>query len=184
MAVAEYMEYAEERARWWSAKHPSLRDDIMATAMLALVQAFNRRIPQYPKAFLSKCIENAVIDLLEANYLIRIPRSEIARRKAQKETLDTLPRAVVIGDEELWDLRKDREFPTWMRMQAEDVGILLELTEREQRILKLRMQGYTNAEVGLEFGISEAAVRKAIGLVKGRYLTLIHNHRGILKPNE
>lgn len=184
MAIAKYLDYAKERGHWWAAKHPSLRDDIMAVAMLALVQAFDRRIPDHPKAFISKCIENAVVDLLEENYLIRVPRSEIARRKKEKESLDTLPRAVFVGDEELWDLRRDRAFPIWMRMQANDVGILLVLTERECRILSLRMKGYTNDEVGLEFGISEAAVRKAINLIKGRYLTLIHTYKGILKPHE
>lgn len=184
MAIAKYLDYAKERGHWWAAKHPSLRDDIMAAAMLALVQAFNSRIPDYPKAFISKCIENAVVDLLEANYLIKVPRSEIARRKSMKESLDSLPRAIIVGDEELWDLRRDREFPAWMKIQADDVGILLGLTERECRILSLRMKSYTNAEVGLEFGISEAAVRKAINLVKGRYLTLIHTHKGILRPYE
>jgi RNA polymerase sigma factor (sigma-70 family) len=178
------MEYAKKRASWWAAKHPNLRDDITAAALLALVQAFERRIPESPKAYVSKCIENAVIDLLEANYLIKVPRSEIARRKASKESLDTLPRAVFLDDEELWDLRRDRRYPHWMTLQVEDVGILLKLTEQEQRILNLRADGYTNVEVGLEFSISEAAVRAKINQIKGRYLTLIHTTRGILKPHE
>ena len=125
MAIAEHLEYAKERGRWWGAKHPSLRDDIMAVALLTLVEAFSQRVPEYPKAFLSKCIENAVVDLLEANYLIRIPRSEITRRKNMKETLDTLPRVVFLDYAELWELLRDQRFPHWMEMQVEDIGILL-----------------------------------------------------------
>jgi len=182
MAIAEHIEYAKERARWWASKHPYLRDDIMAVALLTLVEAFDRRIPDDPKAFISRCIENAVVDLLEGNYTIKVPRSEIARRQEAKETLETLPRAVRLNDEELWNIRKDTAYPTWMAMQVDDVGKLLELTPRERRILLLRQDGYTNEEIGIEFSISEAAIRKAVALIRGRYLTLLQTHKGILKP--
>lgn len=184
MAVAEYIEYAKERARWWSKNHPHLRDEITATAMFALVQAFERRIPEYPKAYVSMCIQNAVVDMLENNYIIKIPRSEIRRRKEKGESLDTLPRAKLIDDGEIRDLQRARIFPTWMKLQVKDIYTLLGLSDREKRILELRIEGYTNEEVGLEFSISEAAIRKAIGLIRGRYLTLLQTTRGLLKPNE
>jgi len=184
MAIAEYMEYAKERGRWWVAKYPSLRDDIIATALLALVQALDTTIPLYPKAFISKCIDNAMVTLLENNYIIHVPRSEIQRRKMAKESLDNLPRAMTVEDEELWDLRRSQEPPPWTIIQLEDIAKLLELTERERRILTLRIQGYSNSEIGTEYGITKQAIQKTLQLVKGRYLTLLQTHWGLLQPHE
>jgi RNA polymerase sigma factor (sigma-70 family) len=167
--IAEYLEYAKERGRWWAAKHPLLRDDIMAISVLALVQALTKRVPKTPKAYISKCIQNAVIDLVTANEIIPVPRSEIRRRGEEGAAL---PHVVHIDEGIDWD---------W---QAKDVCQLLELTTREQRVIQLKIDGYTNEEAGLEFGISERAIRKILNKVKGRYLNLLHKYKGLLKPDE
>lgn len=181
MAIVDYMEYAKSRARWWASKHPYLREDIMATAMLALVKAFDQRVPQTPKAFVSAAVNNAVKDLLTRNSIIYVPWDEIKRRKEAKESLATLPSAHCDG--ECRDTPDNHSPPTWMEMQADDVASLLELTDREHRILELKIDGYTNAEIGLEFDITEGSVRHALGKIQGRYLTLLHNHKGLLKPH-
>jgi RNA polymerase sigma factor (sigma-70 family) len=179
--IAEYLEYAKERGRWWAAKHPLLRDDIMAISVLALVQALTKRVPKTPKAYISKCIQNAVIDLVTANEIIPVPRSEIRRRGEEGAAL---PHVVHIDEGIDWDWQPSREPPAWKVLQAKDVCQLLELTTREQRVIQLKIDGYTNEEAGLEFGISERAIRKILNKVKGRYLNLLHKYKGLLKPDE
>jgi len=152
-AIAEYLPYAKKRGYWWAHRYPFLKEDILATAMLTLVQVFEGcPSPQYPKALLSKAIGNAVIDLLRNNNLIHVPKAEIARRLKAEEPLI---RILHLEDD---PIRKTE--PIWMGLQVED--LLRRLTERERSILDLKIQGFSYVEISAQTGIDKSYVRRII----------------------
>ena len=197
MSVAEYMEYALERGRWWAAKHPHLWDDILATAMLALVKAFDHCQPKYPKGYVSGCVDRGVIDLLYAQALIQIPKSEIARRKALKLGFEDLPRAFLAEDTmdgdstfypeyELWDIgKRSPQIPAWLIAHMNDVLKLLELSDYEYEIVRLRMLGHTLDGISGLLGKSKATLSEHLTNLQGRYMRISANpKRRIRRPRE
>lgn len=184
MVVASYLPYAMDRARFWWHKYPHLREDIEATAMLATVEGINASgCPSADaaiKRFLWSCINNAIKDLLEKNYIIRIPQEEIVRRRKAGLSLNDLPRAMLMDHEDLWEMRRSREAPTWVYLHVADVRELLNLSERETIIVDLRIQGYTLEEIGDRLGCTKVAVHLVLKKLQGRYLTLIRSHPSVL----
>lgn len=199
MTVADYIEYAEERGHWWSKKYPHLRDDILATALLALVKAFASGVrKKNPKGYISGCIDNEIRDFLAHNYLIYIPKQEIKRRKKAKESLDDLPRAFLIGDlrgtlltrklvyddYKLWDLGvKIPDHPVWKRLHAEDVLSLLELSNFERELVRMRMEDRSLAEISILLDRPKTALHEALEKIRIRYRRIAYKRRsGILRP--
>jgi len=187
MAIAKYLSYAKERARWWAYRHPLLRDDIMATAMFSLVRGLDRVIPEHPQGFISACIDNDIKKLLAANYLIQIPHNEISRLKAEGLGFESLPRAYsydIKRDIRLLDTRVSKEAPSWVLIFVEEIKNLLQLDEREKKILRLKSDGYSNSEIGSMFDVTKQAIQLILRGIKGRYLTLIQKHPELLRPGE
>jgi len=179
--IESYLPYVKERARYWGYRYPFLRDDILSVAMLVLVEICDKKT-DFNKAYLSLRIESRINDLLAESNLIRIPRSERQKRKAENKGLDDLPKAVLLGDDSFYDMRPCSEPPTWLMLHIQDVGIILELTEREQHIIKLKVEGHTNEEIGEVFGITEVAIRKILKKLQGRYLVATRKYPGMLRP--
>lgn len=167
------------------AKFPQLRDDILATALFTLVEIFDRKIPRHPKGYLSAAIDNAVRRLIRENDLIRIPESELRRRKSSEEGLESLPRAYTVDERELWDLRYSREHPTWMHMHLDDVKKLLHLTGFEYELIRLRTEGYSLSEISKILDRSKSTLHEVLENLRDRYKRLASSGRkSMLRPNE
>ena len=163
-AVAMYSEYAKERGRWWSSKYPDLHQDIIATALFALCKACKKLPENNHKGYISRVITNEIVDMLERQYLIRIPRDEIKRRKDAGETLDTLPRAnpteqlhVPIA-------------PTAYRVAVyNEILDRLNLTNEERCIIEKRLAGHTNVEIAEMLKTTERTIKRRVAEIRRRY---------------
>jgi len=182
-AVAEYMPYAKDRARWWATKHPALWDDIHAAAYLALVKALNARdTGPGIKGFISKCIDNEITSLLRGNDLIKIPTREIQRRKKGDLGFDDFPKVILVDDQELHGLRRSNRHPAWVAIYIKDVFRLLELTDHEREILILKSDGYSLSEIGEKLSRAKSSLSETLGNIRGRYIRLLRTHHELLQP--
>ncbi|KKN35652.1 hypothetical protein LCGC14_0781490 [marine sediment metagenome] len=206
VAVAKYLEYAKERGRWWAAKHPLHRDDILATAIYALVKVFERpKYLQYPKGLISRAVDNQIVEFLRNNYLIKIPHSEIKRRKEAEESFETLPRAFLAGDiktaqfegkdyysfhwhkdYDLWDLGLQASTePSWKKMHAEDILLLLHLSPFEDKLIALRIQGFSFSEISTRLNKAKSTLHAVLENLRNRYLIISADpNRNIRRPDE
>ncbi len=186
VAVAKYLEYAKERGRWWAAKHPLYRDDILATAIYALVKVLDSpRHLQYPKGLISRAVDTQIIEFLRNNYLIKIPHSEIKRRKEAEESFETLPYARYVENKELYNLRVSNAHPTWKKMHAEDILLLLHLSPFEDKLIALRIQGFSFSEISTRLNKAKSTLHAVLENLRNRYLTISADpNRNIRRPDE
>lgn len=178
--ILQYLGYAKTQAKHWETIYPNLRVEMMSLAYLGLVKALNMRIPENPKGYIARVIENVIVDYMGYRQIIRMSVEEYTKRIKNDEEIPTvwffedIPGYI--------DLRITKDPPVWKVMQAKDVCKLLNLTKREHRIIELKLENYTNDEIGLEFNLDEREIRRILGVLKGRYLSLLHHHRGLLRP--
>ena len=179
------MEYARARGSWWARKHPNLADDILATAFLALVKALTAKSDGINmKGFISRCIDNEVTSLLRENDIIKIPKSEIQRRKAADLGYDDLPKARMVEDIETLQRERSRQPPTWVTMHVDDVYRLLELSEYEEEILRAKVHGYSLSEIGDRLCKAKSTLSETLSNIRGRYERLMRTHPELLRPND
>lgn len=162
--MEQYIYYAKERGYWWANQYPYLYDDILAIALLALVECMTNpaELIRTPKGYISRCVDNAIITFL---------------RKIGK-----LPTVRLIDEDGDEDRRRPRQFPPWRRMQADEVRELLKLSEYELRILVLREHGHTLEEIGQQIGRRKSSICDALNGIGARYIQLRQQHPTILRP--
>jgi RNA polymerase sigma factor (sigma-70 family) len=74
---------------------------------------------------------------------------------------------VIIETEAEWDRPHENGHGS-----EDDLMSLLKLTEREKRILEMRMEGYTTREIGKEVGLSHVSVSNILADLKQRCIRL------------
>ena len=163
LLVEQYISYAKERGYWWANQYPYLYDDILATALLALVKGLTTiPEPEHVKGFISKCVDNEILSLL---------------RKVAK-----IPNMRIVSEDDDEDRYRPRQYPPWRKMQADEVIELLQLNDYEMQILVLRNHGYTLEEIGQHLGRVKSSISEILSNIKGRYRLLRHQHPTILRP--
>lgn len=181
--IEKFLPYAKSQAKYWSYRYPFIREDVYSVALLALVEVANRTL-NFNKSHLASAIKNKVTDLIGANNLIHIPRTELDKRKKENQPTDDLPKARLLGDESFFDLRVSKDPPTWMQIHLKDVAKILELDKRESKIIEMKIEGYTNEEIGEHFDIHESMIRKILKKLQGRYLVATRDYPGIMRPRD
>lgn len=173
----EHMNYARGCAKHWMIRHPMLEQEIMSVTMLQLVKVEQKQ-PLHFKGYLSAAVRNAVAELINRNNLIYIPDQEFRRRREAKLSTDDLPKVRLV-DEELYNIPRQQP-PPWMPIYITELRALLELSGYEERLLDLRLEGYSLSEISERLKKSKSTLHETLQNIRGRYLRLRHTHRGIL----
>lgn len=148
-AIIKYQKFAEKVARRWWRKKPYMRDDMQATALYALVKAFDHRIPPTDiecRKYLTVCIGNAIKDFLQNDHLIRVPR-------------DAENIFVALGDYP----------PSLIAHRVEIKEFLDTLTAQDRQILQHVADGHTQSQTAALMGISQGYVCKRLEKIRRRY---------------
>ena len=149
-AIEEYYQFALRIARRFGRD-----DEFQSIAAFALVRAFEHTIPPNDnerKAYITTCVRNAILDYL---------------RK---------PKLVLDGEGILDQLVRTRTKCADGVNYAELLA-RLQLTDREQSVVDLMIQGYTQQQIAHQVGLAQGTVAKTLQGVADRYARIIQQDR-------
>jgi RNA polymerase sigma factor (sigma-70 family) len=174
---------ATKVAKTFTYKYPNDVDDIHSQALLGLVQAV-KWIPHrtYNDSFEGyawrTCVRH-VKDYLERNHVVRVPYYAFLQHTRKHGGVEGLPQTFSIHRPNKNDYDNDTGHaanpfdPADVKQYAEfeftDLCTILRLTDRERRIIDLRVKKFTLAEIGKKIGISLQMVFKIICDLRERY---------------
>jgi RNA polymerase sigma factor (sigma-70 family) len=190
--VDAYIPEAMRSASWYVRRAPGKIDDIFGAGLEGLVVGCTRACNGHLKddnilKYIKSIVRWAVQDFLRKDFLIPIPVAEFRKRvkamekdrvymnKENKPGADVKTHtngilegvAIIVSFE---NLKENTAFdlPTHDKQlnAVEDLFTKLELTERESRIVSLRMDDYTLQEIGDKVDLSKMRIKQILDDVK------------------
>ena len=155
----EYVDFARQVARRWCRVKYNIRDDLEAVALLAMVKAFKRRVPETHierKKFLTTCINNAIRDFLIKDKLMPIPRAVI----------DQHNQYVVLDPERILHQHAKTRAHQEDALRLEE--LLADYTPLEREVILLRIDKYKQVEIAEKLGISCSEVCKILKRIRSK----------------
>lgn len=143
-------------ANWYANKQPNLRDDLIASAYLALCKVFirkNRNFNDYIHLYnyMMMCIRSALSRYLELSPLIPVPRKK-------KRDGYPIPTIKTITRDEFDILAPESQEMPEIKIHFKD--------EKDQQIADLLIQNCTYDEIGAKIGMTRPSVWERINRMR------------------
>lgn len=168
-----HKDYIRRIAYNFSKKMPNLRDDMLASADLGLVQAVRwlaegRGYDENISGFIIKTTKRFIHEFLDKAYTVIVPGPSV--RRLGKSRVMTISYNCPINPQGSIDFREyNRWFEPYLiqkKVQENfDAEILehlegINLTPRQRMVIDLRLQGFTDKEIGVKLYVSDVMIFK------------------------
>ena len=173
--------------------YPKKKDDIIAAAFYGLSKAVNwayegRLYDDGITKYIQVTVQRHIRDFLETDHKINIPRKTFKRLIELNETIEFVPVIVPINhdtenENEDFYLEDYQENVTDQYVQHykifEELFFILKLTDIERQIVELRLDGYTQAEIGQKLNRTQQSIQQILKGIQDRikYTELANEYR-------
>jgi len=167
-----YIKLALRMAARYSRQRPEKGDDYASAALFGIAYALDRAKEKLYDdnltAWVIVNIRRFIRQFYEKDHLVRVPATTYSKAKKQGRELRTVT-AVVMDEREIDSGNNEKHLSKCYKIRSTIAGGFLALKEmlglsaksdRDRIILEKRSQGYTDAEIGQQLGISTAYVHR------------------------
>lgn len=158
-----------------------LRDDLISQGFVAVVEAVNNMIGNEidepnPTGYISQCIQYALGDLMDQEATVRVPKRTYLEHKAAGHEIHRPEREATVGFEDVLE-REARTDPRSMVDLRDELAGCCEC-RWDKSILRLREQGYSDADIAQQLGIPKTTAYMMRRGIYARFLERNQEYRG------